>query len=88
MPQLVNREMVDEIRRHADDYVECVSSRGLPRKLLDRNGRPVAVARNYNLWRPERPQRYFEDSYYPSPEMHEEAAAALMPACRRLLHPE
>jgi hypothetical protein len=27
------------------------------------------------------------NSYYPSPEMHDEAARLLLPVCRRLLEP-
>jgi hypothetical protein len=66
-PQLVNRSMVDELRGHADAYVECVSTRGLPQQLVSAGGES-----RYNY-------------YYPSPEMHAEAADLLAPACRRLL---
>jgi hypothetical protein len=66
-PQFVNRAMVDQIRGHADVYVECVSSRGSPHPIVDSNGNPAL------------------NRYYPAPEMHEDAARLLLPACRELL---
>jgi hypothetical protein len=66
-PQFVNRAMVDQVRGHADAYVECISSRGSPLQIIDSNGNPVL------------------NRYYPAPEMHEDAAGLLLPACRELL---
>jgi hypothetical protein len=83
-PQLVDDAMVERLRPHADDYVECVTSRGLPHRLVDRSGRPTAVAQLVSIARPE-PAPSEVNSYYPSPEMHEDAAAALAPVCRRWL---
>jgi hypothetical protein len=85
-PQLVNSEMVDAVRPMCDEYVECISDRGSPQPLRSRfTGEPVAVDpaadrpdfRTPNLWT--------HNTYYPSPEMHQDAADALMPACERLL---
>lgn len=84
-PHLVNREMVDRIRNHADRYVECVSRRGLPQKLFDRNGKPTSFKPFFPA--PGEVERT-ENRYYPSPEMHEDAAALLIPACRDLLQRE
>ena len=64
---LVNRAMVEQIRGHADVYVQCVSSRGSPHPIVDSNGNPAL------------------NRYYPAPEMHEDAARLLLPACRELL---
>lgn len=79
-PQLVDRRMVDEVRRHCDRYVECVSKRGLPQVLLDRfTGERVTITDPWTS------QPWSENWYYPSPEMHEDAANALEPICRGLL---
>ncbi len=83
-PQFVNLEMVDEIRPHADDYVECVSDIGLPQLLLDRNGAPASVKYRYDLLTDtETVQTH--NTYYPSPEMHALASRMLVPVCRKYL---
>jgi hypothetical protein len=80
-PQLVNAEMVDAIKPHADAYVECVSSRGMPQPLRSRfTGQPVSV--DYTR-QGESSNVDAYNSYYPSPEMHMDAAEALLPASRR-----
>ena len=84
-PHLVNREMVDRIRGYADRYVECVSRRGWPQKLFDRNGNPTSFKPFFPA--PGEVART-ENRYYPSPEMHEDAAALLVPACREILRRE
>ena len=72
--------MVDELRRHCDRYVECVGKRGLPQILLDRfTGERVTITDPWTS------QPWNENWYYPSPEMHEDAANALEPTCRELL---
>jgi hypothetical protein len=81
-PQLVNRPMVEAIRNLADGYVECVTERGSPQRLLSRfTGEPVSITRRSDLG------GTVEEfnSYYPSPEMHEDAASALLEACLRLV---
>jgi hypothetical protein len=82
-PQLVNDEMVAELRGFADRYVECISRRGLPQKLLDRNGAPAHFLTYTQS--PTEPVTKTENNYYPSPEMHEDAASLLAPICRDLL---
>jgi hypothetical protein len=78
-PQLVNTRMMSELRRYCDHYVACVSRRGLPQPLVDRtSGERIAVRDEWSgVWR--------ENTYYPSPEMHVDAADALEPACRSLI---
>ena len=79
-PHLVNAEMVETVRADSDAYVECVSVRGRPQQLRSRfTGKPTRVAI------PGGPD-WSENSYYPTPEMHEDAAALLGPICRRLLN--
>ena len=77
-PQFVNEEMISTLQADAEFYVECVTSRGLPQSLVSRwDGSPVQIYKNnpaphHNL-------------YYPSPEMHEDAAAALKSVVRELM---
>ena len=79
-PQLVNGTMVKDVRRQCDRYVECVSTQGLPQILQDRfTGERVTIS---DPWTSE---PWTENWYYPSPEMHEEAAKALEPVCGALL---
>jgi hypothetical protein len=92
---MVNASMVKRVRPHADRYVECVTSRGCPQPLISRfTGEPVTVDLKTDrkqgaleqgaegplysgIWRANR--------YYPSPEMHVDAADALETTCQQLL---
>jgi hypothetical protein len=79
-PHLVNRAMVEQIKPLADAYVECISARGLPQRLVSRfTGEPASVMDRFDLGRAW--QEF--NTYYPSPEMHEDAADALLEACSR-----
>jgi hypothetical protein len=79
-PQFVDGEMVRRVAAHADHYVEVSSARGMPNRLVNRfTGQPARVI----LGDARRPAG--EDSYYPSPEMHEDAFAALSPTLDGLL---
>lgn len=82
-PHLVNRDMLEAIRRGADDYVHCVTDRGIPQRLISRfTGKPAKVD-------PGRPRKdlkgrhWTHNVYYPSPEMHEDAAELLAPVCKK-----
>ena len=83
-PQLVNRTMVEQLRTHAEAYVECVSVRGSPQPIVDLNGNPAS----FRVQEAGKSEVVIKthNSYYPSPEMHEDAAGLLIPACRMLLH--
>jgi hypothetical protein len=83
-PQLVNKDMLAEVRKLCGHYVECVTHRGSPQPLFSRfTGEPVSVD-------PARDRPDFtggvwtHNAYYPSPEMHEDAAAALLPVCESI----
>lgn len=77
-PQLVNADMIEELRGLADDYVECVTRRGSPQLLVSRfTGRPTELVLPGRTWTHNR--------YYPSPEMHLDAQEALGPVCERYL---
>jgi len=66
-PQLVNRAMVEQVKVAGDEYVECISARGMPQRLVSRlTGEHVR-----------------DNRYYPSPEMHADAADALHDASRK-----
>lgn len=71
-PQLVNRKMIDMLRPYADNYVECVSSRGMPQKLWKAN-EDIDGATVEDGW--------LVNRYYPTPEMHQDAASLLAPVC-------
>jgi hypothetical protein len=71
-PQLVNRQMIDMLRPYADSYVECVTSRGMPQKLWQSN-KPVDGTTAEDGW--------LLNRYYPTPDMHQEAADMLAPVC-------
>ena len=65
-----------------DEYVECISTRGLPQPLISRfTGEPVSVMHRADLGGG---GRHF-NPYYPSPEMHADAFDALEEACRDTL---
>ena len=80
-PQLVNHGMVELVAKHAQNYVQCISSEGTPHVLRSRfTGEPVAIDPAND--RPDLGGHVItQDSYYPSPEMHRAAANALAPFC-------
>ena len=79
-PQLVNAEMIRQLRQHSDAYVECISTRGLPHVLVSRFTRkPVTIEDKWGgTWN--------ENWYYPSPEMHVGAASSLERVCRKYMN--
>lgn len=80
-PQLINWSMIKNIRQYSDEYVQCVSRRGRPHVLVSRfTGQPTEV---YNKWGE---NNWKKDYYYPSPQMHIDAANALESACRKYLN--
>ncbi len=81
-PHLIKPRMIKEMAEYCDEYVEYVSSKGLPQKLYDKEGNPTVVKNP--AWNSQLPPKT-HNSYYPSPEMHEEAAKALEPVCRKIL---
>jgi hypothetical protein len=85
-PQLVNRTMVAEVAQMCSGYVECTTARGNPQPLFSRfTGAPVSVdptadRRDLGVGRP-----WTHNRYYPSPEMHEDAAEVLAPGLTSLM---
>ena len=85
-PQLVNAEMVDEIKSLCDDYVECLSDRGSPQLLIDRfTGEPTTIDLATDPERPDISGIWTHNTYYPSPEMQIDAANVLESACRKYI---
>lgn len=83
-PQFVDVAAVREVAAFCDDYVECRSDRGLPHPLIDRfTGEPAKVDFGA-LHASMASEEHQTNAYYPSPEMHRDAAAALLPAATRL----
>jgi hypothetical protein len=82
-PQLVDASVIEKLTPHADAYVECVTSRGLPQPLFDRftRERTTMLPVLPELGGKEQTHNY----YYPSPEMHQDAAAALQESARAML---
>ena len=75
-PQFVTRAMLDEVAPVADGYAECISARGAPQPLFDRmTGERIELEASPGIVWP-------ANDYYPSPEMHADAAAALVPLLR------
>ncbi len=80
-PQLVNQAMIEELKPLCAGYAEAVSSRGRPHFLRSEfTGEITSVL--FGGGRPEEQYWLSINHYYPSPEMHEDAAAALLPAIR------
>lgn len=84
-PQLVNLSMVEQIKVFSDDYIECVSKRGIPQPLISRfTNEPTTI--NPELDRKDLGGKIWTHNiYYPSPEMHVDAAKVLAPICSRYL---
>lgn len=84
-PQMVDDNMMDEIRPYADHYIETVSAKGLPQQLFNRfTGMPTSIKTRQDLGGDE---KHFND-YYPSPEMHVDAANDLAGICAGLASEE
>jgi hypothetical protein len=74
-PHFINRSVIEQIAPYADAYVEIVSKRGLPQPIFDIETREPSLVWPEELF-PGVKLRY-HNNYYPSPEMHEDVAAAL-----------
>lgn len=84
-PQLVTRDMIQQIAPQADYFVECTTERGSPQELKSRfDGTPVEIDLGQD--RDDfAGQTWTANRYYPSPEMHHDAAEALRPPISQVL---
>jgi hypothetical protein len=81
-PQFVQGSMVSAIRPLAQDFAECNSARNTGHPLVSRfTGKPV-VSDYAKLAGRAEPIKETHNTYYPSPEMHEDAAAVLIKSLR------
>ncbi|WP_207796487.1 DUF6473 family protein [Pseudohalioglobus lutimaris] len=84
-PQLVNQEMLDQVISRGPKFVKCVSRRGDPQPLFSRfTGEPVTVnpeTDRFDL----ASQEWTHNIYYPTPEMHEDAAETLFDTCKSIV---
>ena len=88
-PQLVTAEMVARLRPAHARYVECVTSRGLPQLLCSRfTGLPCRIDPSRDRHDLAGPP-WTHNHYYPAPQMHADACAALAGHLQDLLegHP-
>lgn len=85
-PQLVDRAMVDALRPAVQGYVECVTDRGSPELLRDRQrGAPCQVYPAAAGTGEAATEVWTHNAYYPSSAMHQDAAAAMLGPARALL---
>ena len=86
-PHLVNSSMVAQIRKNSDEYVECISRRGMPQLLISRfTGRPTTIdpadaRKDLGTGR-----RQMFNGYYFSPEMQIDSAHSLRLVCKKYLN--
>lgn len=77
-PQLVNAVTYNTLASKVQDHASCISARGLPQPLRHKvTGELVDLGIA--------PRYPGHNNYYPSPEMHEDAAAVLIPKVREML---
>ena len=76
-PQFVTRPMVETITKQANHYIEVTTDRGSPQTLINRfDGSSVTLDLG-NDRADFAGQIWTKNQYYPSPEMHEDAARRL-----------
>jgi len=77
-PQLINSAMIEQVKKYSNEYVECISSRGFPQRLINRfSGKPTKIdtaAAGAGI----KSRQWKYNKYYPSPEMHVDATNLLL----------
>ena len=85
-PQYVDGASARRAAAMCDATAECVSSRGMGQLLINRHtGKPVGDISFEALGAEFTSLHQTHNVYYPSAEMHEDAAQALLPVVRRIL---
>lgn len=79
-PQLVNEEMINELKPEVQEYVKCITDRGLPQPLTN-----LTAGKDPIIYTKNGAKIITHNAYYPSPEMHEDAVALLEPVCKKYL---
>lgn len=83
-PQLVNREMVEAVCTRADEYVEVITDRGRPQTLRNRHTGEIEVVFDREHFPNRAEHTRHLNTYYPSPEMHEDVVAPLSETLLRM----
>jgi hypothetical protein len=82
-PQLIDEATMRAVAGSCAAYAECLSGRGMNQPLINRfTGEPFSDT-GLNMG-PEYKIDYTRNTYYPSPEMHQDAAASLLPVIAAL----
>ncbi|MEJ7933926.1 DUF6473 family protein [Sphingobium sp. AN558] len=87
-PHFIDEWTAEAVAALCDGRAECISSRGMGKPIVSQfTGEPIAgVTQEEAAARPELTGRIDGmNRYYPSPEMHEDAAAALLPVARKIM---
>jgi len=85
-PQLINLEMINQIKGNCDDYVQCISHQGSPQLLVSRfTGQSITINLAEDPDRQDFEQQWTHNNYYPSPEMQIDATRFLAPICQKYL---
>lgn len=84
-PQLIDSAMIEQVKEYSDEYVECISKRGFPQRLISRfSGKPTKIdtaAAGQGI----KSRQWKYNKYYPSPEMHVDAANSLLNICQKYI---
>lgn len=75
-PQMIDDTALEAASQAFDYTAICTSQRGRPHRIL-KDGKPVMIQIGTKI--------LDHNHYYPSPEMHEDAAAAIAPAIEKIL---
>jgi hypothetical protein len=82
-PQLLDGSSIDDVAGVCAGYAECTSTRNQGHLIRSRfSGEPVEI--DNAILDPRLPGRWTHNWYYPSPEMHEDAATRLTTAVEQL----
>ncbi|MDJ0661844.1 MAG: DUF6473 family protein [Crocosphaera sp.] len=87
-PQFVNTRMVKSIKKNANEYVECISTRGKPNLHISQfTHQPtwIKTFKNRQDLIKSYGEQHLFNTYYPSPEMHVDAALSLENICQKYL---
>lgn len=85
-PQLIDAATAQQIIARCDGYAECLSARGMGAPLINRHtGRPIGDVNFGSIGSEFAHLHESHNLYYPSPEMHKDAADALLPVVLGIL---
>lgn len=80
-PQLVTRDMINDLSLLCNAYAEVITNKGLPQKL----SKPVIMNADGKYFPSATAFISNKNNYYPSPEMHDDAAKLLIPIIQKFI---